>query len=203
MLIASRTLLVHDPFSCWLLLGLLRCLRVWWSHTHARRPDTCRLEAIFSEHTLEHLTPMQVLRAASAMYRHLVPGGRARIAVPDGLHVQTAYRHYIRPGSMGHKVAWTAYTLPEIFESVGFVTQLIEYWDEEGVLHERQTDDSFGIVRRTLDRDARNHGRASTSPVSITSLAFDAIKPGVVENPRPLADKKTLAFIHGMPKPHA
>src|SRR6185295_4438112 len=43
-------------------------------------------EAILAEHVWEHLTIDEGTRAAKLCWKYLRPGGRLRVAVPDGLH---------------------------------------------------------------------------------------------------------------------
>lgn len=47
-----------------------------------RCPDRC-VDGIFTQHTLEHVTPCQALRCLKECRRVLRPGGRIRVVVPD------------------------------------------------------------------------------------------------------------------------
>ena len=162
--------------------------------------------AILAEHVLEHLTPLQVQHLAAIAYLYLKPGGRFRVAVPDGYRPDSAYQEFIRvggtPSGQGnrHMVAWTADTLPAIFEGVGFGIELHEYHDATGAFHANPaaygTIAAWGNITRSYRHDVRNLpgnaprkraalARASNSTFrtralrlsGYTSLWFDAIKP--------------------------
>ena len=97
-------------------------------------------------------------------------------------------------------VAWTADTLPPIFEGVGFGIELHEYHDATGAFHANPgaygTIAAWGNITRSYRHDVRNLpgnaprkraalARASNSTFRMralrlsgyTSLWFDAIKP--------------------------
>ncbi|MFC6802483.1 class I SAM-dependent methyltransferase [Deinococcus caeni] len=50
-----------------------------------------RADAFLCEHVWEHLTVEEGERAARLVYTYLKPGGRLRVAVPDGHHPDPAY----------------------------------------------------------------------------------------------------------------
>ena len=144
---------------------------------------TAGLHAMFAEHVLEHFSPTQVATVAAAAFLFLKEKAHFRIAVPDAYFRNKKYQEYTRVGStpsghgQNHMVAWTKDTLPQIFQAVGFTTQLIEYSDQTGIFHDnaRTTRNvgEWGQVRRSAHYDSRN----GAGVLRYTSLWFDAIKP--------------------------
>jgi len=135
-------------------------------------------KAFFAEHVWEHLEEWQAIRANANCFEFLKPGGRLRLAVPDGLHPEALYIENVRPGGTGagaedHKVLYTYRTLLAGLSRVGFDVELLEYWDEAGSFHCRQWSDHGGRVNRSSRFDRRN----VISPLSYTSLIVDAVKP--------------------------
>ncbi|HVZ34587.1 MAG TPA: methyltransferase domain-containing protein [Polyangiaceae bacterium] len=122
-------------------------------------PDS--IDALLAEHVWEHLTLEEGRRAAAICYRYLKPGGYIRIAVPDGLHPDPAYREYIKPGGEaggpvgGHQVAYSYRELSAVFEAAGFVTELLEYHDEAGQLHVHDWNPADGMIHRSVRFDER------------------------------------------------
>jgi len=140
------------------------------------KPDSRR--AFLAEHVLEHLNPAQTRAALANCFTFLQPGGRFRIAVPDGLHTNAAYLDHVRPhGPMHHEhqhqVLYTYRTLPAVLEAAGFEVHLLEYWDESGTFHHHPWSAADGRIHRCAALDQRNEpGR-----LAYTSLIVDAIKP--------------------------
>jgi predicted SAM-dependent methyltransferase len=139
-------------------LGQLDLLRQeTWDRYFA--PDS--VDALLAEHVWEHLTFDEGKRAAQTCHRYLKPGGYLRIAVPDGLHPDPAYRQLIKVdgvgggGVGGHKVVYTYKLLQDLLASVGFRTELLEYYDEEGTLHLRNWEPAQGKIHRSSRFDSR------------------------------------------------
>ena len=135
-------------------------------------------EAFLAEHVWEHLTAEQGRQAAANCFQFLQPGGRLRIAVPDGLNPDPEYREHVRPGGSGpgandHKMLYTAATLKALLESAGFTCTLLEYWDEAGHFHATEWDANQGHIMRSRRFDPRNQG----GTLRYTSLIIDAVKP--------------------------
>jgi len=139
-------------------------------------------DVIFSEHMFEHLTPIETLLTATWMFKSLKPGGRVRVAVPDGLKPNKDFLYYIglhfdrekdqnRQGHP-HKMIWSYETLSEMFTVVGFRVELLEYWDGFD-FHATNWDVAYGKVRRSTRFDERNQGADKTA---YSSLIIDAIK---------------------------
>jgi predicted SAM-dependent methyltransferase len=135
-------------------------------------------EIFLAEHVWEHLTEEQGRAAAAHCFEFLRPGGRLRIAVPDGLNPDPEYREYVRPGGSGpgaddHKILYTAATLKALLEGAGFTCTLLEYWDEAGLFQAIEWDAKQGHIMRSRRFDPRNQGGS----LRYTSLIIDAIKP--------------------------
>lgn len=175
------------------------------------------LSVIIAEHVLQHLSPDQVEVVAASAFAVLEAGGVFRIAVPDGYKRNPAYQTYVGAGSSCtgvagtvdhgcHLITWTVDTLPRLFEKIGFVIRLREYYDITGEFVEAvdayADDDLLGIIERSARHDPRNKyknrrgnalwlspawtflraGRLQSEHAEdagrvMTSLWFDAIKP--------------------------
>lgn len=140
------------------------------------KPDT--ISAILAEHVWEHLTPDQGELAATHCLKYLKPGGHLRIAIPDGNHPKPEYIEHVRiggsgPGAHDHKVLYTYKTLSAMLQRVGFETNLLEYFDENGQFHENRWKSEDGHIRRSKNNDKRN----ANGVLNYTSLIVDAIKP--------------------------
>jgi len=181
----------------WMLLVLSTVL------TDSKSITNGGFEVILAEHVLEHFDPVQVEQIAAAVFLVLKPGGRFRIAVPDGYKPSPSYQQYIRPGGtpsgagQKHMVSWTADSLPAIFESTGFLIELKEYFTVDGTFvsidRAYDNEDTRGKINRSLRHDHRNKRKPYKDFVSsmgnlyakdlkmgepmYTSLWFDAIKP--------------------------
>lgn len=138
-----------------------------------------RSRAIFlAEHVWEHLALEEAKIANQNCFDFLKPGGRLRIAVPDGYHPDAAYIESVRPGgsgpgSKGHKVLYDYKLLQTTLESVGFKVKLLEYWDEHGKFHYHEWSPKQGHIQRSQRFDPRNQ----SGTLAYTSLIVDAIKP--------------------------
>jgi predicted SAM-dependent methyltransferase len=135
-------------------------------------------EAFLAEHVWEHLSYEDGCRAAAHCFAFLRPGGRLRLAVPDGLKPDPAYREYVRPGGSGpgaddHKVLYTARTLTDLLEAAGFTCTLLEYWDEDGHFHATDWNPADGQIMRSRRFDSRNQDGV----LRYTSLIADGVKP--------------------------
>lgn len=139
--------------------------------------DRGTVTTFLAEHVWEHLTPAQATAAVRNCHALLKPGGRLRIAVPDGLHPDPAYIEYVRPGGTGvgsddHKVFYCFATLSELLESAGFEVRLLEWFDENGVFHFSDWSPVDGMIVRSTRYDERNRA----NPTAYTSLIVDGIK---------------------------
>jgi predicted SAM-dependent methyltransferase len=135
------------------------------------------IDAILAEHVFEHLVPDAAARAASLCHEFLKPGGRLRVAVPDGLHPDPAYIEWvdvggIGPGAWDHKVLYRYDTFRDLFAAAGFEVTLLEHWDERRVLHQAEWDPEQGRIRRSIRFDTKDRGGFRYS-----SIILDALKP--------------------------
>lgn len=136
------------------------------------------ITAVLAEHVWEHLTPEQGLHAARLCHRYLMPGGRLRVAVPDGNHPDRDYIADVRPGGSGscaddHKALYTVSTFADLFERAGFEVSPLEFFDARQRFHRHEWSVRDGFVRRSAAFDPRN----KATPLAYTSLIMDAIKP--------------------------
>lgn len=135
-------------------------------------------KAFLAEHVWEHLEPDEARAANANCFEFLKPGGRLRLAVPDGLHPDPDYVERVRPGGTGegaadHKVLYTFKTLKELLEEAGFEVELLEYWDESRTFHFREWSSEDGHIRRSMRFDPRKQDGS----LPYTSLIADARKP--------------------------
>ncbi len=140
------------------------------------QPDS--VDAILAEHVLEHLTITEAKRVAELCFTYLRPGGRLRIAVPDGLHPDPDYVEAVKPmgsgeGAEDHKVLYSWKGLEALLDSVGLITHPLEYFDDDGNFVAVEWDPADGMVRRSARFDSRNHDGI----LRYTSIIFDAVKP--------------------------
>jgi predicted SAM-dependent methyltransferase len=151
------------------------------------RPNS--IDAILTEHTLEHLTTEEALSTVQNFHCYLKPNGYVRCAVPDGFHPDPAYLNWVAPGSdgerwlqsfrgdgePGHKTLWNCFSLADLFQHNGFDVMMREWFDENGNFHKQEWNSSDGYIRRC-------HGCAWSNVLSVvvgapyTSLLLDAIK---------------------------
>jgi predicted SAM-dependent methyltransferase len=146
------------------------CFTLYW------KPGSRR--AFLAEHVWEHLDEEEAGKAIANCFEFLRPGGRLRLAVPDGCHPDPAYIESVRPGGTGagaddHKVLYNYGSLSGKLALAGFRVELLEYWDESGRFHAREWSPEDGHIRRSSRHDPRN--RAGT--LAYTSLIVDGIKP--------------------------
>lgn len=135
------------------------------------------IDRILSEHCWEHLSEDEAEKANTNCFTFLKSGGRLRIAVPDGFHIDPDYIEYVRPGGKGlgsedHKVLYNYKTAKKLLEHAGFKVEFLEYWDENGQFHFREWSSEDGHVRCSRIHDTRNQDGSLT----YTSLILDAVK---------------------------
>jgi predicted SAM-dependent methyltransferase len=143
-----------------------------------RKLKWLKLDNIFAEHVWEHLSDEHTIFANTNCFNFLKPGGKLRIAVPDGFHPDPDYINNVKPGGIGagahdHKVLYTYKIMKERLEAVGFTVTFPEYWDENGEFHFNEWDVKEGRVERSKRFDKRN----AKGELKYTSLIVDAIKP--------------------------
>jgi predicted SAM-dependent methyltransferase len=144
------------------------------------------IEAILAEHVWEHLTLEQGIRAAKLCFEFIRPGGRLRIAVPDGLHPDPDYIDSVRPkgrgqGAADHRVLYTWRDLKSVLDAAGFEVKPLEYFDSDGQFHHADWDPVDGMIRRSSRFDERNRD----GTLRYTSIIFDAFKPVIPSGREP------------------
>lgn len=139
------------------------------------------LTHVVAEHVFEHLTPEGAAVALQQCYQHLKPGGRVRIAVPDGFHPDPTYLKHvgikgIGPDAADHKQLYSVTSLSQQLQAAGFQAQHVEGYDASGTLVQNLVDDDNGFIKRSrqnrdeVDRLGWDFVDASTS------LIVDGIK---------------------------
>ncbi|GDX11151.1 hypothetical protein LBMAG57_29230 [Verrucomicrobiota bacterium] len=137
-------------------------------------------DAFLAEHVWEHFTADDAAIAVRNVFEFLRPGGRLRLAVPDGRNPDPQYLEHVRPGGSGpgaddHKVLWTVESLRQLLLDAGFQVVALEYWDAAGHFHAEPWSSADGHVRRSKRFDPRNQD----GTIRYTSLVIDGIKPQV------------------------
>ena len=137
-----------------------------------------RLDRVLAEHVWEHLSPGDGITALRNVADHLKPGGRVRIAVPDGRHPDEDDLAHVKPGGIGpgaddHKILYTVEILEAAMREAGLVPERLEHWDAAGEFHATDWDPFDGKVVRSLRYDSRN----AEGVLKYTSLIIDGVKP--------------------------
>jgi predicted SAM-dependent methyltransferase len=151
------------------------------------RPNS--LQAVLSEHVLEHLDLSENDEAARNVRKFLRIGGYWRIAVPDGFHPNPNYLNWTAPDSFGekflsifraddepdHKLLWNFKTLSAFLARRGFRVFLREWFDERGRFHKGNLSDADGQIWR---RAGTNWSQFLSNIINApyTSLVVDAFK---------------------------
>lgn len=138
-------------------------------------------DAFLCEHVWEHLTESQGREAAKLCFKYLKPNGYLRCAVPDANFPNDEYQAMVKIGGPGpkdhpaadHKIVYEYQLFSEIFSSVGFEVDLLEYCHESGRFHYNQWSFEQGRIYRSLLSDHRN----KDGELGFTSLILDARKP--------------------------
>jgi len=133
------------------------------------------IHRILAEHVIEHWTRDEFCSFLRMVRPFLSEQGFIRIAVPDGLHPDSSYIDYVKPGGSGcgaddHKVLYNYITMTSTLSEKQYDYNLLEYFDETGQFHRSRWKASDGFVERSANYDARNRER----PLSYTSLIVDA-----------------------------
>lgn len=138
-----------------------------------------KVEMLLSEHVLEHIAPAEQLKSVRLCYRFLKPGGRFRVAVPDGYRPDDSYRKEIMPPRDGHTMVFNHQTLETMLQAAGFQTTLLEYFDMDGMFHLKEWHPDFGMIRRSARFDTQQQFRIKNGShiLNYTSLIVDGVKP--------------------------
>jgi predicted SAM-dependent methyltransferase len=153
------------------------------------------LEAVLSEHVLEHLTYDDAAVAAQNVFDFLRPGGYWRVAVPDAKNPDPLYQDLSRPDGRlrqrddflsrlffgadepGHQFHYSLASLSSLLFSAGFQVQPLEFYDDAGRFWRAPWSADDGWIRRSCDSSYLLLNRFFTGCWN-TSLIVDAVKPG-------------------------
>ena len=140
--------------------------------------------AFLAEHVWEHMTFENGCIAAKNCYDFLADGGYIRVAVPDANFRNEWYQGIVKVGGNGdpnhpaftHKIVYDYKRICSVFEKAGFVVDLLEYCDENGVFHYKYWNELDGKIGRSLRFDTRN----KDGKLGMVSIIIDAKKPIVI-----------------------
>ncbi|WP_443645031.1 methyltransferase domain-containing protein [Candidatus Ponderosibacter sp. Uisw_141_02] len=141
--------------------------------------DQQLISHIVAEHVFEHLTQEGAIAALESMRKRLVPGGKIRIAVPDGYNPKPEYIRHVGIGGIGddasdHKQLLNADSLSKLMIAAGLTVQHIEGYTKDGELITNQWHADDGFIRRSR----QNMSKESWNfPDAATSLIVDGSKP--------------------------
>jgi predicted SAM-dependent methyltransferase len=147
----------------------------------AARYQPGSIDALLAEHVWEHMTLEEGLEAARNCYTYLRPGGYIRCAVPVVNFQNEWYQDMIQIGgprpcdhpAFTHRIVYDYRTFVSVFEQAGFVVNLLEYCDEDGVFHYTYWNEQDGMIGRSYRFDTRNTG----DKLGMVSIIIDAKKP--------------------------
>jgi predicted SAM-dependent methyltransferase len=142
------------------------------------------IDAILAEHVWEHMTIEEGIEAAKNCWEFMKPGGYIRCAVPDANFDNEWYQNMVQVGgpgpeehpAYGHKVVYDYITLVKVFESAGFIVELLEYCDDRKIFHYRYWNKEDGYIGRSYRYDTRN----SEEEMGMVSIIIDAKKEKLI-----------------------
>lgn len=134
-----------------------------------------------AEHVFEHLTYEEAFVALKLIYTHLIPGGRIRIAVPDGYNTNEMYLKHVGINGIGddaadHKQLLNSDALKILLEQAGFRFELVEGYKKDGQLIQTDYSPEDGYIRRSRLNSRPEDRLVWPFPDSETSLIVDGIK---------------------------
>ena len=149
------------------------------NHWNTYFGDQQLISCIVAEHVFEHLSKRDSLKALTNMYQRLLPGGKVRIAVPDGYNPNEEYiRHVCVNGigddAMDHKQLLNVDSLSNLMTEAGFTVEHLEGYTNDGKLVTKKWFSSAGFIRRSRQNKT---GDSWAFPDAATSLIVDGSKP--------------------------
>ena len=132
------------------------------------------IDRLLAEHLFEHLSEDDCLDSFRLCYRYLKPGGRLRVAVPDGLRPDPEYIKGVAPPADGHLCLFRVNTLVPLLESAGFRTEPLEYFDQQGRFQRTTWSAADGPIHRAAPPDCS--ALDGNGALGYTSLIIDAVK---------------------------
>lgn len=136
--------------------------------------DPESIDALLSEHMLEHLSNRECQIALAECYKHLKPGALFRVAVPDGYRRDPVYLEEASPPKDGHQVLFNIDSLTAVLQSAGFATTPLEYFDVHERFHRQPWDVADGLIQRSAAHDTQEAFRRGD--LFYTSIIVDARK---------------------------
>ncbi len=133
-----------------------------------------------AEHVLEHLSYAECQIALCFLHAHMMPGGRVRIAVPDGYNPNPEYIRHVGINGIGddaadHKQLLNAEVLSTLLQEAGFVPHHLEGFDRFGRLIQEPYAKSDGFIWRSRVVGTPMQ-KPWVFPDAGTSLIVDGIK---------------------------
>jgi predicted SAM-dependent methyltransferase len=164
----------NDSYPDWIATDIY-VLNICRPESWSLRFEPDAIDAILSEHVLEHLSLEENKIALSSAFIHLKSGGRFRIAVPDGNRKDPVYHADVAPPADGHKMLFDLKSLSALLEEAGFIVKPLEYFDDGGEFHAVEWKSEDGHIRRSVRYDRQIQFRRGG--LFFTSLIVDALKP--------------------------
>lgn len=140
------------------------------------------IKNIVVEHVLEHLTYSELNLALVNIYKHMLPGARLRIAVPDGynpnkIYIKNVGINGIGPDASDHKQLLNFDILSKTLLKHRFEVELLEGYFSNGDLTMKAYDPLDGYIKRSRSNQANMKNIDSWDfKDAETSLIIDAFK---------------------------
>ncbi len=140
------------------------------------------IKNIVIEHVLEHLTYSELDQALANIYKHMLPGARLRIAVPDGynpnkIYIRNVGVNGIGPDASDHKQLLNFDILSKTLLKHSFEIELLEGYISNGDLIVKVYDPLDGYIKRSRSNKANMKNIDSWDfQDAETSLIIDAFK---------------------------
>lgn len=140
------------------------------------------IKNVLAEHVFEHLSEYELVKSINLIYCHLLPGGRVRIAVPDGYNPDPVYIQNVGIAGIGadaadHKQLLNYDSLNVVLKNAGFKVEIVEGYCSRGKLIQLPVLDSFGRVIRSRGNVKNMENISGWDFVDAnTSLIVDGIK---------------------------
>ncbi len=140
------------------------------------------LTNVLAEHVFEHLSEDEAHRALLLISAHMRPGGKIRIAVPDGYNPDPVYIKHVGIAGIGadasdHKQLLDSDKLTRILEDAGFMTELMEGYRKGGELVQKAIEQNGGHVTRSRNTKENMAGKSGWEFADAnTSLIIDGTK---------------------------
>lgn len=140
------------------------------------------IKNIVVEHVLEHLTYSELNLALANIYKHMLPGARLRIAVPDGynpnkIYIKNVGINGIGPDASDHKQLLNYDILSKALLKHCFEVELLEGYISNGDLIIKAYDPLDGYIKRSRSNQANMKNINSWDfQDAETSLIIDAFK---------------------------